>query len=144
MKIDYYKDKVVIYLINKKVKLDVESIKDLLFDVFDTLTKDYDFKLDSSYMINIYINYIYGIVVELLKTNIDYDDDTINIKLSIMDDKLFLYEIDDPLTYLNNEIYFYDNKYYLNIKDIDIKLLEYASVIYDDMVYKILGRGVKI
>lgn len=144
MKIDYYKDKVVIYLINKKVKLDVESIKDLLFDVFDTLTKDYDFKLDSSYMINIYINYIYGIVVELLKTNTDYDDDTINIKLSIMDDKLFLYEIDDPLSYLNNEIYFYDNKYYLNIKDIDIKLLEYASVIYDDMVYKILGRGVKI
>lgn len=144
MKIDYYKDKVVIYLINKKVKLDVDSIKDLLFDVFDTLTKDYDFKLDSSYMINIYINYIYGIVVELLKTNIDYDDDTINIKLSIMDDKLFLYEIDDPLSYLNNEIYFYDNKYYLNIKDIDIKLLEYASVIYDDMVYKILGRGVKI
>lgn len=144
MKIDYYKDKVVIYLINKKVKLDVDSIKDLLFDVFDTLTKDYDFKLDSSYMINIYINYIYGIVVELLKTNTDYDDDTINIKLSIMDDKLFLYEIDDPLSYLNNEIYFYDNKYYLNIKDIDIKLLEYASVIYDDMVYKILGRGVKI
>lgn len=144
MKIDYYKDKIVVYLIGKKIKLEITNIKELLIKVFDTLINDYNLKIENNYIINIHINKIYGIIVELINDDIDYKEDSIYIKLNILNDKLFLYEIDDPLKYLDSEIYFYNDKYYLNVKKIDIELLEYSTVIYDDTVYKVLGRGIKI
>lgn len=144
MKIDYYSDKVVIYLIGKKIKLENSSIKELLTNIFDVLVNDYDFEINNNYNINIYINEVYGIIVELINEEIIKKEDTVHINLNVMNDKLFLYEIDDPLKYINSEIYYYDDKYYLNVKKMDINLLEYTIVIYDDTVYKILGRGVKI
>ena len=144
MKIDYYSDKVVIYLIGKKIKLENSSIKELLTNIFDVLVNDYDFEINNNYNINIYINEVYGIIVELISEEIIKKEDTVHINLNVMNDKLFLYEIDDPLKYINSEIYYYDDKYYLNLKKMDINLLEYTTVIYDDTVYKILGRGVKI
>lgn len=144
MKIDYYSDKVVIYLIGKKIKLENSSIKELLTNIFDVLVNDYDFEINNNYNINIYINEVYGIIVELVNEEIIKKEDTVHINLNVMNDKLFLYEIDDPLKYINSEIYYYDDKYYLNVKKMDINLLEYTTVIYDDTVYKILGRGVKI
>ena len=144
MKIDYYSDKVVIYLIGKKIKLENSSIKELLTSIFDVLVNDYDFEINNNYNINIYINEVYGIIVELINEEIIKKEDTVHINLNVMNDKLFLYEIDDPLKYINSEIYYYDDKYYLNVKKMDINLLEYTTVIYDDTVYKILGRGVKI
>lgn len=144
MKIDYYSDKVVIYLIGKKIKLENSSIKELLTNIFDVLVNDYDFEINNNYNINIYINEVYGIIVELISEEIIKKEDTVHINLNVMNDKLFLYEIDDPLKYINSEIYYYDDKYYLNVKKMDINLLEYTTVIYDDTVYKILGRGVKI
>lgn len=144
MKIDYYSDKVVIYLIGKKIKLENSSIKELLTNIFDVLVNDYDFEINNNYNIKIYINEVYGIIVELINEEIIKKEDTVHINLNVMNDKLFLYEIDDPLKYINSEIYYYDDKYYLNVKKMDINLLEYTTVIYDDTVYKILGRGVKI
>ncbi len=143
VKIDYYQDRIIVYLINKKVQLNINSIKEILIDVFNVLKNYYNIKLENSYHINFYINYYYGIIVELIKLD-EVDNDIINIKLNILDDKLFLYEVDDPLDFLGNEIYYYDNKYYLNVKNVDIRLLEESKVIFDDNVYKILGRGVKI
>lgn len=145
MKVDYYKDKIVVYLINKKINLETNDIRNILFEVFNMLIENYDIKLDGSYNINLYTNELYGVIVEIinLESN-NYDSDTISIKLNILNNKLFLYEIEDPLGYTDNEVYFYNNKYYLNINKMDIELLEKSNVIYDDYVYKILGKGVKI
>ena len=60
LKIDYYSDKVVIYLIGKKIKLENSSIKELLTNIFDVLVNDYDFEINNNYNINIYINEVYG------------------------------------------------------------------------------------
>ena len=144
MKIEYYSDKIVTYLINRHVKLEVEDIKQLLYDVLNNLIENYNIDIRNNYDINIYINDLYGIVVELVKINSDSHDDFNSIGLNIVDEKLFLYEIDDPLDYIDNEIYYYDDKFYLNIKNIDINLFENVKIIYDDYVYKVLGRGVKI
>lgn len=144
MKIEYYSDKIVTYLINRHVKLEVEDIKQLLYDVLNNLIENYNIDIRNNYDINIYINDLYGIVVELIKINSDSHDDFNSIGLNIVDEKLFLYEIDDPLDYIDNEIYYYDDKFYLNIKNIDINLFENVKIIYDDYVYKVLGRGVKI
>ena len=110
MKIDYYSDKVVIYLIGKKIKLENSSIKELLTNIFDVLVNDYDFEINNNYNINIYINEVYGIIVELISEEIIKKEDTVHINLNVMNDKLFLYEIDDPLKYINSEIYYYDDK----------------------------------
>lgn len=144
MKIDYYSDRIVIYFIGKKIKLENSDIKNLLIDIFDVLINDYGLKMNNNYSINIYINKIYGIIVELINEEVILNEDIVHINLNVMNDKLFLYEIDDPLKYINSEIYYYNDKYYLNVKKMNIDLLENTIVIYDDMVYKILGKGIKI
>lgn len=144
MKIEYYADKIVIYVINRKVSDNINDIKKLLFDVFNNLVDNYDIDIKNNYNVNIYINDKYGTIVEMIKLEKDDISDANNIGLNILFDKLFLYEMDDPLDYIGNEIYYYNEKYYLNVAEIDVKLLEDSKVIYDDFVYKVLGRGVKI
>ena len=144
MKIEYYTDKIVIYVIDRKISDDINDIKNLLFDVFNNLVDNYDIDIKNNYNVNIYINNLYGTIVEMIKLEKDNKSDTNNIGLSVLFDKLFLYEVDDPLDYIGNEIYYYNDKYYLNVNKVDAKLLEVSKLIYDDFVYKVLGRGVKI
>lgn len=138
MKVDYYNDKIVVYVINRKASNDIIDIRDLLWDVFNNLIDNYDIDIRDNYDINIYINDLYGSVVEIIKVSED------STRLNVFFDKLFLYEIDDPLDYIENEIYYYNDKYYLNVDKLDIKLFENSKLIYDDFVYKVLGRGIKI
>ncbi len=142
MRVEYYSDKIVTYLINRKLNVNIDNIRNLLIDVLNNLIHNYNIDINNNYNINIYINNLYGIIVELI--NRESTDDVNNIELSILNDKLFLYEIDDPLNYIEDEIYYYKNKYYLNAKNMDIDLLENSKLVYDDKVYKILGRGIKI
>lgn len=144
MKIEYFTDKIVIYVIDRKVSDDIDDIKKLLFDVFNYIVDNYDIDIQNNYNINIYINNLYGTIVEMNKIDNEYEDDVNNMGLNILFDKLFLYEVDDPLDYIGNDIYYYNNKYYLNVDKVDALLLENSKLIYDDFVYKVLGRGVKI
>lgn len=144
MKIEYYIDKIVIYVIDRKVSDDIYDIKDLLFDVFNNLVNNYDIDIKNNYNINIYINNSYGVIVEMTKLEEDDINGVNSIGLNILFDKLFLYEMDDPLDYIGEEIYYYDNKYYLNANEVDARLIENSKLIYDNFVYKVLGRGVKI
>lgn len=144
MKIEYYIDKIVIYVIDRKISDDIDDIRNLLYDVFNNLVDNYDIDIKNNYNVNIYINNSYGVVVEMIKLEDDEFDIVNSIGLNILFDKLFLYEMDDPLDYIGNEIYYYDNKYYLNASKVDAKLIENSKLIYDNFVYKVLGRGVKI
>lgn len=144
MKIEYYIDKIVIYVIDRKISDDIDDIRDLLYDIFNNLVDNYDIDIKNNYNVNIYINNSYGVVVEMIKLEEDDLNIVNNIGLNILFDKLFLYEMDDPLDYIGNEIYYYNNKYYLNASKVDAKLIENSKLIYDNFVYKVLGRGVKI
>ena len=80
-----------------------------------------------------------------IKENEDFIyDDIVNLKLNVLRDTLFLYEVDDPLEYINYEIYYYNDKFYVNAKREDINLIENSNLVYGDIVYKIIGRGIKI
>lgn len=144
MKIEYYIDKIVIYVIDRKVSDDICDIKDLLFDVFNNLVDNYDIDIKNNYNINIYINNSYGVIVEMIKLEENDIGDVNSLGLNILFDKLFLYEMDDPLDYIGSEIYYYNNKYYLNADKVDARLIENSRLIYDNFVYKVLGRGVRI
>lgn len=143
MKVESYTDKIVVYLIDKE-KYGKESIKDTLVKVFEQLNEYYNYEFSDSYRLTLYENRNYGMILEIYNNDIKTDDNIVNLKLNILKDTLFLYEIDDVLDYLNNEIYYYEGKFYINTDNINFKLIENSNIIYGDEVYKIIGRGIKL
>ena len=137
-------DKIIVYLLDNKKYNEDSDIKKMLIKVFDNLEKYYDITFTSDYNLDLYINRYYGMILEI-KENEDFIyDDIVNLKLNVLRDTLFLYEVDDPLEYINYEIYYYNDKFYVNAKREDINLIENSNLVYGDIVYKIIGRGIKI
>ena len=144
MKVEMLSDKIIVYLLDNKKYNEDSDIKKMLIKVFDNLEKYYDITFTSDYNLELYINRYYGMILEI-KENEDFIyDDIVNLKLNILRDTLFLYEVDDPLEYINYEIYYYNDKFYVNAKREDINLIENSNLVYGDIVYKIIGRGIKI
>ena len=144
MKVEMLSDKIIVYLLDNKKYNEDSDIKKMLIKVFDNLEKYYDITFTSDYNLDLYINRYYGMILEI-KENEDFIyDDIVNLKLNVLRDTLFLYEVDDPLEYINYEIYYYNDKFYVNAKREDINLMENSNLVYGDIVYKIIGRGIKI
>ena len=144
MKVEMLSDKIIVYLLDNKKYNEDSDIKKMLIKVFDNLEKYYDITFTSDYNLDLYINRYYGMILEI-KENEDFTyDDIVNLKLNVLRDTLFLYEVDDPLEYINYEIYYYNDKFYVNAKREDINLIEDSNLVYGDIVYKIIGRGIKI
>ena len=144
MKVEMVSDKIIVYLLDNKKYNEDSDIKKMLIKVFDNLEKYYDITFTSDYNLDLYINRYYGMILEI-KENEDFIyDDIVNLKLNVLRDTLFLYEVDDPLEYINYEIYYYNDKFYVNAKREDINLIENSNLVYGDIVYKIIGRGIKI
>ncbi len=144
MKVEMLSDKIIVYLLDNKKYNEDSDIKKILINVFDNLEKYYNITFTSDYNLELYINRYYGMILEI-KENKDFIyDDIVNLKLNVLRDTLFLYEVDDPLEYINYEIYYYNDKFYVNVKREDINLIEDSNLVYGDIVYKIIGRGIKI
>ena len=144
MKVEMLSNTIIVYLLDNKKYNEDSDIKKMLIKVFDNLEKYYDITFTSDYNLDFYINRYYGMILEI-KENEDFIyDDIVNLKLNVLRDTLFLYEVDDPLEYINYEIYYYNDKFYVNAKREDINLIENSNLVYGDIVYKIIGRGIKI
>ena len=144
MKVEMLSNTIIVYLLDNKKYNEDSDIKKMLIKVFDNLEKYYDITFTSDYNLDFYINRYYGMILEI-KENEDFIyDDIVNLKLNVLRDTLFLYEVDDPLEYINYEIYYYNDKFYVNAKREDIDLIENSNLVYGDIVYKIIGRGIKI
>ena len=144
MKVEMLSNTIIVYLLDKNKYNEDSDIKKILINVFDNLEKYYNITFTSDYNLELYINRYYGMILEI-KENEDFIyDDIVNLKLNVLRDTLFLYEVDDPLEYINYEIYYYNDKFYVNAKREDIDLIENSNLVYGDIVYKIIGRGIKI
>lgn len=144
MKVEILSNTIIVYLLDNKKYNEDSDIKKILINVFDNLEKYYNITFTSDYNLELYINRYYGMILEI-KENEDFIyDDIVNLKLNVLRDTLFLYEVDDPLEYINYEIYYYNDKFYVNAKREDINLIEDSNLVYGDIVYKIIGRGIKI
>lgn len=144
MKVEMLSNTIIVYLLDNKKYNEDSDIKKILINVFDNLEKYYNITFTSDYNLELYINRYYGMILEI-KENEDFIyDDIVNLKLNILRDTLFLYEVDDPLEYINYEIYYHNDKFYVNAKREDINLMENSNLVYGDIVYKIIGRGIKI
>ena len=110
-------------------------------------------KLYNSIKLTFYQNNKYGIIIKLtdyksqFKTNNEK-----TVKISIHPNALFLYQIDyfdiDKYNIQKNKVYYYKNKFYLelndNINEKDYyRLLELSEIIYNDTEL-IQDKGIKI
>lgn len=144
MKVEMLSNTIIVYLLDNKKYNDDSDIKKILINVFDNLEKYYNITFTSDYDLELYINRYYGMILEITENEDFIYDDIVNLKLNVLRDTLFLYEVDDPFEYINYEIYYYNDKFYVNAKREDIDLIENSNLVYGDIVYKIIGRGIKI
>ena len=144
MKVEMLSNTIIVYLLDNKKYNEDSDIKKILINVFDNLKKYYNITFTSDYNLELYINRYYGMILEIKEKGDFIYDDIVNLKLNVLRDTLFLYEVDDPLEYINYEIYYYNDKFYVNAKREDINLIEDSNLVYGDIVYKIIGRGIKI
>lgn len=139
---------------NEKVKnidiFDTFEVENFIKDKFITFIKKE--KLKGSLELDIYIDNNYGMIIDINKIDELYLDDEISIKIMFHLNNAFLYEIDyfiaDSIK-TNKNIYYYNNKFYLelidNIKDIDYyKLLETSNIIYNEKGLDIIEYGIKV
>ena len=144
MKVEMLSNTIIVYLLDNNKYNEDSDIKKILINVFDNLEKYYNITFTTDYNLELYINRYYGMILEIKENeNLIYDD-IVNLKLNVLRDTLFLYEVDDPLEYINYEIYYYNDKFFVNAKREDIDLIENSNLVYGDIVYKIIGRGIKI
>lgn len=144
MKVEMLSNTIIVYLLDNKKYNEDSDIKKILINVFDNLEKYYNITFTTDYNLELYINRYYGMILEITENEDFIYDDIVNLKLNVLRDTLFLYEVDDPLEYINYEIYYYNDKFYVNAKREDIDLIENSNLVYGDIVYKIIGRGIKI
>ena len=136
MRVELDNDLYIVYLYNYD-----NDIKEVVKYVINELKEYYNVSYEG-YNIKIYINKYYGMILEIKEGYISKNG--INIDLKILSDTLFLYQVDDPLDYLEDEIYYYDNEFYISTKKSNINLFENSNVVYKEDVYKIIGKGIKI
>jgi hypothetical protein len=157
MKVKYLSnDNFVVYLNKHYIKdLDIDdkkSIEAYFKKIFVNLKNNHNVNINGYYNIKVYINNRYGLVIDAYRLNNEYFKlygNKVDMKITIDTNNRFLYEIEDyflidKLKNNINEIYYKDDKYYIEINEsIDDRnynfLLENSIIIYSDEVYDILS-----
>ena len=130
---------------------DHDEIKSFIEVIYDKILKKYNIK--GLLTFNIYIDNMYGMIIEIEKNKDFILKNFVDIKIKFNLNVSFLYEVDYFYLVENNinnqNIYYYKDKYYLEIiKEMDKKtylnLLDNSFIIYDDEINKIINNGIKL
>ena len=128
MRIEYIDDILTIYL--KGIYTD--DINNLCLNTLNKLKKYYNIDLKGFYIINVYIDKKYGIIMDIeTEDDIDIEYDDIEYYI-ITYNNTFLYEVEDILDLNIDKYYTYNEKYYIDIDS--IYNIEFIKVIYKDTI----------
>ena len=120
-------DNFKIYLISKKnEELDLKRyVKKIIIKLKNKMNK----YIEGYYNVNVYVNEIYGIVIELEKTgDFDFFKDFLELNIKIYENSKMYYKFSDYFTLINkNNIYYFDNNYYIDIENLNKKELLYIT-----------------
>lgn len=121
-------------------------LKELTTNIIKKLKKKN--KLKKEIEIDIYPDHYETIIILKDYRKLINLSNTTEVKINIHTDTIFLYQIDFPNEFnYNGTVYYYQNKYYLKIKDITKEkyfyLKEHSILIFKD-TSKIVEEGIKI
>ena len=128
-------DKIVLYLYNyffKSTEKDIITRK--IKEIFLKLIKYYNINMGGVYNVLVYENSIYGTVLEIEKTSeLLFNPDLIDIKVKMYKNVDFYFKTPDYFilkSYQN--VYYENNNYYINLKDLDnlVSFLEFGTIDY--------------
>ena len=133
MKIFFNNDNFTIYILNTNNSTNLkEYVKKTVLKIKDK-TRKY---ISGYYKVYVYINKTYGMVLEAIKKDdFDFFKDYIELDIEIKENSEMYFKFSDYFIPLNkSNIYYYDDNYYIDIKDLTkkdfYKLLEHSSIIY--------------
>lgn len=142
MKITFVDNKIVIYISKDYMNLDYDNIEEYFKDIFIKLKDYYNINLKGFFNANIYIDSLYGAILELEKEELDfieYYDFEIDMKTKIIK-TIFLYKKQDNYKLDNVVQYFYNNSIYIKPNALSIDILEHCEVCYRE-TEKIIKYG---
>ena len=137
MKIKVNDKKIVLYLYNYffnsyENKYITKEIKNL----FIKIIKYYNLEFKGIYVVYVYENIFYGTILEIeLQQELLFNSDIIDIKVKFLkDNEIYLKTNNYDVLENYSNIYFKDNYYYINIKDVTnlIELVEFVDLIYKE------------
>ncbi len=158
MKIEIHNEKTILflnkYILGEICLEDPKSIQEYFKKIIMILMKYHNIYLIGEHLVKVYIDNIYGVIMEI-EPLIEDDQlgiDFIDMKIIFELNNTFIYEIDDYdyFNILGNYIdkYYYNQKYYAIIHNIDeisyLKFLEYSKIIYGNKAKEILKEAIKI
>ena len=142
-------NKTIIYLKKEIMGIldfnNIDNLEEYLRKIINNLKTIYNIDIKGFYNIKVYIDDLYGAILELEAEDLDYGDYFNQIEMRIIPIYTdFLYQIDDCMFKLG-KIYSYKNNIYLKIdKDISFKdyisVMDYAKIVYNN-TDKIIDYG---
>lgn len=148
---------ITLFLSDMKVSFedDMEELEENLRTIFLHLKDVYNLDMQGYYVVDIYIDACYGVVVEIEKEDLDYFeyfDNQVDMRISIHNDTMILYEFIDifsiPDMLLSNlDIYMYHDAFYAKLKkslspvQSALMLEHYHSIVYGDNTKHIVQKN---
>ncbi len=153
MNLTIEEDNIVIFINQKSINFNYrikEKIEDYIKKLIIKIKKIYKIKISGSYEVLIYQNNNYGLIIEMNKIDdLEFFPELIDLKINVYYDSEIFIEINDYFLISNyKNIYYYDDKYYINIKNISNKdqlyLSEFSNYIYGNSIKNIKKKFITI
>ncbi len=136
MKIECMNEKVIVYLYKYRLSFDdTDKLNQEIKNIFIRLIKKYHFNFFGYSIVNVYENKKYGCVLEIEQIyNNGFNIEIIDLKLIVHRNCNFYLEFNDYFFFLPHDLLIKNNKYYMNINNIDnlLKYSEFGKLIYNE------------
>lgn len=156
MKLVFYDDtKMILFLNNLMISgIDFEnpdSLEEYFRSLFLKLSDLYGITIQGYYLIDIYIDPLYGVIIEFEQQEFEYfeyDDNQVDMRICIHQTSI-LYELEEyiPLEKECYDVIWYHNRWYVKpkqkINDLQLgRLLEHANLYYQKETNQIIRNGI--
>ncbi len=150
-------DSIILFLSDMDFSLeeDIDELENSFRNIFIRLRDLYDIDIQGYFKVDIYKDKYIGVVVDIKKEDMeyfDYLDGQIDMHISIHNDEVILFEVNDLYSFYKNLIdkisyYIYHDKFYIKVNNVltdfeKSNLLEFSnSILYGSKTKYILQKN---
>ena len=142
LRIENSGDDFTIFLIS--INVDVIDIKSYVKKIIIKLKNKINKNIGGYYNVKVYLNKIYGMIINLEKTgDFDFFKDFLELNIKIYEDSKIYYRFEDYFAIINkNNIYYYNDSYYIDIEELSKKdllcICEFGEIVYGEKLNNIM------